>query len=86
MKTPEILRCYRYYIACGNTQMVDQAKECYEGIKDVRVKCAIYLRYLAPIEPGEKLPSWEKVAEGIGDGSTENSIRIAVSRYFSCAK
>lgn len=74
-------------------------KEVEEFIKSIpkyQIRKAIYLYYLAPIGKKndydinnndfvwDEKPSWEDVADKIGNGTTANSLKKASERYLKC--
>ena len=53
-----------------------------KSINDYRVRRAIEIYYINPLDEDLIKPSWESVADKFGDGSSGDSIRISVQRYL----
>lgn len=49
-----------------------------------KIRKAIKLYYIVPIEQGESKPTWESVADIMGNGCTSSSIKKSVGRYIKC--
>lgn len=62
-----------------------QQRACEEWVNHIpsyRIRKAIELYYISPIEIGEDKPTWESIADKIGNGETSYSLKKAVGRYF----
>lgn len=59
-----------------------EIEDFVEGIPLYMVRKAIKLYYITPIEEGEDKPTWETVADEIGQGVTSQSVKMAVRRYM----
>lgn len=59
----------------------DVIEKFVKNIPEYKIRRAIIIYYLEPIL-FEIVPSWEKVADRIADGSTGDSLRMAVSRFL----
>lgn len=81
------------YLPDGNTisllarlsDLRAQQRACEEWVKHIpayRTRKAIELYYINPIESGDDKPTWESVADKIGNGETSYSLKKAVGRYF----
>lgn len=51
-------------------------------IKNYKVRRAVELYCLLPLDETGNVPSWESVAVKLGCGCTANSLKVAVSRFF----
>lgn len=61
---------------------IKEIENFVNGIKDFKIRKAIKMYYIEPIdESGEKI-KWESIANKFYDGSTGDSIRISVQRYL----
>ena len=60
----------------------DSIDQFVESISDYKLKKAVKLYYINPIEDGEDKPTWEMVVDEIGQGATSESIRQTVMRYI----
>ncbi|MGN0621822.1 MAG: hypothetical protein ACI4I9_08135 [Porcipelethomonas sp.] len=52
------------------------------SIDDYRIRKAIKIYYMDPVDESCEKPTWESIAEKLKDGSTANSIKMSVSRYL----
>lgn len=57
------------------SETLNQVEEFIAGIEDSRMRRIINLRYIENL-------SWNKVADKIGGGNTEDSIRMAFNRFM----
>lgn len=67
-------------------QRLEAEKSCIEdfiwGISDKRVRDALEIYCLEPLNEDLDVPNWEDVADALGDGSTGHSIRMLVARFL----
>ena len=59
-----------------------EIEEFVRGIKDYKIRKAIKIYYINPIADGEDKPTWETVADKIGNGATSYSVKSAVKRIL----
>ena len=52
------------------------------GIDDYKIRKAIMIYYMDPLDESCEKPTWESIANKFSDGSTGDSIRISVQRYL----
>lgn len=52
------------------------------GILDYRIRRALELYCLEPLNEDLEIPSWENVADMLADGSTGDSVRMSVKRFL----
>ena len=60
---------------------IKEIEDFVNGIPFYKVRKAVKLYYIEPIESGEDKPTWEKVADSI-PGETAGSIKMKVSRFI----
>lgn len=51
-------------------------------IDDYKIRKAIMIYYMEPLDESCEKPTWESIANKFSDGSTGDSIRISVQRYL----
>lgn len=61
---------------------IKEIEEFVNGIHNYRIKKAIQIYYINEIEPGEDKPTWEDVADEIGNGCSSESVKKSVTRYI----
>ncbi|MBQ7131253.1 MAG: hypothetical protein IJO29_01660 [Oscillospiraceae bacterium] len=59
-----------------------QIEQTIHSISDYKVRRALEIYCLNSLDEDMKLPNWETVADIIADGSSGDSIRMSVQRYF----
>lgn len=52
------------------------------SIQDSKIRMAIEIYYIEPLDESCEKPTWESVADKFKDGSTASSIKMSVSRYL----
>ena len=52
------------------------------GIDDYKIRKAIRIYYMEPLDESCEKPTWGSIANKFYDGSTGDSIRISVQRYL----
>ena len=52
------------------------------GIDDCKIRMAIMIYYMNPLDESCEKPTWKGIAAKFNDGSTEDSIKQSVSRIF----
>lgn len=52
------------------------------GVSEYRIRRALELYCLEPLNEDLEIPSWEDVADMFADGSTAASLKMAVKRYL----
>lgn len=52
------------------------------GIDDYKIRKAIMIYYMDPLDDSCEKPTWISIAEKFNDGSTANSLKMSVSRYL----
>lgn len=61
---------------------IKEIEDFVDGISDYKVRKAVEMYYINPVdESGEKI-KWEKIADYFNDGSTGESWRKKTDRYF----
>lgn len=61
-------------------EAINQFVKC---INNYKVKRALYIYCIEPINENADVPDWESVANRIGNGCTEASVKMAVKRFFT---
>ena len=52
------------------------------GIDDYKIRKAIMIYYMEPLDDSCEKPTWKGIADKFNDGSTENSVKKLVSRIL----
>ena len=60
----------------------NEIKKFVNGIKDYITRKAVRLYYIEPIEDGEDKPTWETVADKIGNGVTSGALKEGLRRFI----
>lgn len=74
-----------YSLLVRKSDVKSQIKEIEKfvnGIEDYHLKKAVILYYIDEIESGEDKPTWEDVADKIGNGVTSKKIETQLGRYI----
>lgn len=61
---------------------INTIKQFVNNISDYKIHRALKIYCIEPLDENTSPPSWENVANRIGNGATGDSIRVSVSRYF----
>lgn len=61
---------------------IKEIEDFVNGIHNYRIKKAIQIYYIDDIESGEDKPTWEDVAEEIGNGFTSKKLEVQLGRYI----
>lgn len=75
----------RYNLLVRKSDVESQIKEIEDfvnSIPDYYLKKAANIYYINEIEPGEDKPTWEDVADEIGNGFTSKNIETQLGRYI----
>lgn len=59
-----------------------QIDDFVNSIPDYNIRKAVRLYYIEPIEDGEDKPTWEDVADEIGNGVTSGMLKLKLNRYL----
>lgn len=59
----------------------EKVEQFVDGISDYQIRKAVRLYYIEPIEDGEDKPTWEDVADEVGNGLTSNAIKSWTKRF-----
>lgn len=74
---------YNLLVRKSNVEsQIKEIEEFVNGIHNYRIKKAIQIYYINEIEPGEDKPTWEDVADEIGNGCSSESVKKSVTRYI----
>lgn len=60
----------------------DKIDQFVESITDYKLKKSVKIYYINPIENGEDKPTWEMVADEIGQGVTSYSLKAGLKRIL----
>lgn len=63
-----------------------QIENFVNGIPDYQIRKAVRLYYIESIEDGEDKPTWEDVADEVGNGVTSEALKQTVRRYIKSSK
>ena len=61
---------------------IKEIEDFANGIDDYKIRKAIRIYYMEPLDESCEKPTWESIANKFYDGSTGDSIRISVQRYL----
>lgn len=61
---------------------IKEIDDFVNGIEDHKIRRAIRIYYMEPLDESCEKPTWESIANKFYDGSTGDSIRISVQRYL----
>lgn len=59
-----------------------EIEEFVRSVKDYKIRKAIKIYYIEPIADGEDKPTWETVADKIGNGATSQTLKSAIKRFL----
>ena len=57
-------------------------EEFVNGIEDFRIRKAVKIYYIDPIDESGDKPTWNSIADKFDDGSTGDSVRMIVKRFL----
>lgn len=61
---------------------IREIEDFVKSIKDYNLKKAVMIYYINEIEDGEDKPTWEDVADEVGQGVTSGSLKMQIDRYL----
>ena len=74
---------YNLLVRKSNVEsQIKEIEEFVNVIPDYYLKKATNIYYIDEIEPGEDKPTWEDVADEIGNGFTSKNIETQLGRYI----
>lgn len=60
----------------------EKVEKFVDGIPDYQIRKAVRLYYIEPIEDGEDKPTWEDVADEVGNGVTSDSLKYGLKKHL----
>ena len=60
---------------------IREIEKFVNGIEDFRIRKAVKIYYIDPIDESGDKPTWNSIADKFDDGSTGDSVRMIVKRF-----